>query len=62
MLQHGCTAGLLDHVVGRVFQYYVVGAALYDGSCGNQRQLGFLLQFLYAERAAVAHGGFDFGQ
>ena len=32
-----------------------MGAALHDGSRGNQRKLRFLLEFGNRERAAVAH-------
>ena len=39
-----------------------MGAAFHNGHGGNQLQLGFSLQILDGDHAAVAHGGLDLVQ
>ena len=43
-------------VGGLVLQQHVVGAALYDGGGGHQRELRLVLELGNGERTTVAHG------
>lgn len=55
-------SGLFFQIGVGLFLHDVVRAALNNARCGDKGQLRFLLQLGDGERAAVAHGGFDFAQ